>query len=306
MAAWLVYGSVVGSATNRIISVHWLASHHLWQGLYAVSAWVSPDILPPLFRLVVWLVLLVGLAWLILKRQFAPKNKQTNLPDFFKLLLLGIVIYCTQIVLSISFLDVQVRLSPRILSPVYLSLMMTLLYGVSGWWPTATVNGRRVLMAVGGVMCLAYLSSALYTFSDIRQLGEHYTSVAWHDSETIAYLQTVDGRTPYVTNGPDFIYYYTGLPVTDIPAEYQDTSLLPNEHYEEEMALLAKEKQAGSQLVYFHDMQWRWFLPTQKTLSNRNAGRGTEIGCGCRTRRSCSFRRVCMDSSPMPWRLCGG
>lgn len=268
MGAWMLYSSIMGSATNRSIAVHWISAHHFWQGVYTIAAWFSPDILPQTLRVVVWVCLLVCFAWLILKRQLMQTRSRQPVPDFFKLLLISIATYTTQIVLSISFLDVQVRLSPRILSPVFLCVMMTLLYGISVWWPSGSQSGRRVMMAVFVVLCLAYLTSAVFTFSDIQQNGEHYTSVDWRDSETVAYLQTVDGRTPYVTNGPDVIYYYTGLPIEDIPAQFHDTSLLPNEQYEMQMVELAEQLKTGTQLVYFHNMQWRWFLPSHDTVTS--------------------------------------
>lgn len=267
MVGWLVYGSLAGNATNRAWSLHWLSSHHIWQGVYTMSAWFAPDILPFPLRLVVWLTLLAGLAWFILKRQLSQVSFNGQIPDFFKLLLLTIPIYLAQIVLSISFLDVQVRLSPRILSPVYLAALLSFLYGVSVWWPEASRTGQRVVTAVGAVICLAYFTGAIYTFIDIQQHGEHYTSREWQRSETLAYLQTIDGRTPLVSNGPDLIYFYTGLPLEDIPAEFKDTSLLPNTQFEEEMAQLAKQLQRGTQLVYLDHMEWRWFLPNQDKLT---------------------------------------
>jgi hypothetical protein len=106
----------------------------------------------------------------------------------------------------------------------------------------------------------------LLTFVDIRRQGEHYTGAAWRDSQTVAFLGEQDGRTPYITNGPDIIYYHTGLPAQALPARYHDTSMLPNEAYAEELAETAGQLAGGAQLVLLQNMAWRWFLPDEARL----------------------------------------
>ncbi|HRQ37426.1 MAG TPA: glycosyltransferase family 39 protein [Chloroflexota bacterium] len=268
MLLWLLYAGQSGSATNRDLTVHWIADYHVWQGVYTVSAWSTPDNIPLLLRLVVWLVMFGSLGWLILRRHFSQAHMPAHVPDFFKLLLLNLVVYLAFIVFSISFMDIQIRLTERILSPVYLSLLLLGAYGITIWWSQAASSARRVMALAGSTLCLAYLVSMVYTFADIRQNGEHYTGVAWRDSETLAFLQASDGRTTTISNGPDIIYYYTGLPALAVPAQYHDTSMLPNEAYEAELQATAAQLASGAQLVLFQDMAWRWFLPDEPTLLN--------------------------------------
>ncbi|MCP4356427.1 MAG: hypothetical protein GY796_00205 [Chloroflexi bacterium] len=266
LTIWLSVASQVGSPTNRDVSIHWISAHHFWQGVYAISAWLAPDNLPTLLRLGVWIVLLGSLVWLIWRRQFAQTKLTRLVPHFFIMLLLSTGIYLAVIVFSISFLDVQVRLSPRIMSPVYLALLLPALYALSEWWPQATETARRIVGISGILLCLAYLVSMVYTFKEIHQNGEHYTNSSWRSSETLQFLQTSPSQEPIVSNLPDLIYFYTGNPATAIPAQFHNTSLRPNATYENEMALLAQEMAAGSQLVYFHDTNWRWFLPSEDSV----------------------------------------
>lgn len=266
MALWLLYAGQSGSATNCNLTAHWIADYHLWQGVYTVSAWSAPDNIPLPLRLLVWLVLFGSLGWLILRRHFSQVHLPAHVPDFFKLLLLNLAVYLAFIVFSISFMDIQIRLTERILSPVYLSLLLLGTYGITIWWAQAAPAARQVMALAGGILCLAYLVSMVYTFADIRQNGEHYTGVDWRDSETLAYLRGSDGRTTYISNGPDIIYYHTGLPALAVPAQYHDTSMLPNQAYEAELQALAAQLTDGAQLVLLQDMAWRWFLADEATL----------------------------------------
>lgn len=268
MLFWLLYASQSGSATNRDITTHWIADYHLWQGVYTVSAWSAPDNIPLPLRLLVWLILVCVLGWLILRRHFSQIRFPAHVPDFFKLLALNLIVYLAFIVFSISFMDIQIRLTERILSPVFLSLLLLGAYGMMVWWAQATPSARRAIALIGGVLCLAYLVSMAATFADIRQNGEHYTGVAWRDSETLAYLRGSDGRITYISNGPDIIYYHTGLPALAVPAQYHDTSMRPNQAYEAELKAMADRLANGAQLVLLQDMAWRWFLPDEPTLLN--------------------------------------
>ncbi len=269
MIVWLGCAQLQGIGTNREIAVHWISSHHLWQGVYTISAWLAPRSLPVAAQLLIWLILLGGIGRLVYRREFSRiKTGQTS-PDFFRLLWLFTGVYLAVIIFSISFLDVQVRLSPRILAPVYIALLLILLYAVSLWQPQVGRTARQVGKIMGVTLLLAYAAGAVYTFMDIRQNGEHYTGVQWQNSATIRWLQEqeADGRTPIISNGPDIIYLKTGLPAAAIPARYVNTSLRPSENYGREIAQMEKEMAAGAQLVYFNDMAWRWFLPTEEELT---------------------------------------
>ncbi|MCL4262985.1 MAG: glycosyltransferase family 39 protein [Anaerolineae bacterium] len=268
MLLWLLYASQSGNATNRDLTVHWIADYHLWQGIYTISAWSAPDNIPLALRLLVWLILVVALGWLILRHHFSQIHFPAAVPDFFKLLALNLAVYLAFIVFSISFMDIQIRLTERILSPAYLSLLLLGAYGMTVWWAQATLTARRAIALVGSALCLAYLVSMVATFADIRQNGEHYTGVDWRDSETLAYLRGSDGSTTYLSNGPDIIYYHTGLPVLAVPAQYHDTSMLPNQAYEAELQTMAAKLANGAQLILLQDMAWRWFLPDEPTLVN--------------------------------------
>jgi hypothetical protein len=148
LVLWLLAAGQAGGAGNREIAVHWVAQHHLWQALYTLSAWTAPDNLPLLARLLLWLLLVIVLIGLILRRQFAQLQVPRRIPGFFSLLGLNIIVYLAFLLFSISFLDVQIRLTERILAPVYLSL---LLLGGTGDGRLGTGAARLSLSAARSV-----------------------------------------------------------------------------------------------------------------------------------------------------------
>lgn len=189
-----------------------------------------------------------------------------------EILILGwyIVIYTTFLIFSISFIDAYTPLDDRILSPIFIPLVIILLFIFS-----------RILSAfhsVGIVKWFAILSLSLIITLQIRNLMTWtnnnyqyglpgYTDIRWVNSSIIGHISELPVDATIFTNGYDALYLWTGRFSLGFPQKYSATSLWENPSYLAELFDMAESMRVSDGfIIYFDNMAQRAYYPTKQEL----------------------------------------
>jgi len=253
---WGIRNKVVAdNATNRTMVYHPLTAENIETGIYNISEFLIPVedwrralIQIPNFFLIVAaalaLVLLVWLAFKGLKKFFQPAS---NLPEVLSfangLYIFG---YLASIFATMLFFDAATKFKLRILSPVYVSLLVLLVLFLHWAWQNRSVvlRGLIALAAVAAIALSAYDTSAFVT--KLHKGGQGYASFKWYDSEAMAFLRDLPDGTGIYTNQPGPVYLYTGRPTYVLPDRADGVTGLPREGYTEGVQALQADVLSGN------------------------------------------------------------
>lgn len=129
---------------------------------------------------------------------------------------LYIFAYLASIVASMTLFDAATKFRLRILSPVFVGLLILLV--AFGIWMR---RKQRPLVIVATILVMAisvYKQSV--TFAHWSQGGIGYASFQWYDSQAMAYLRDLPGDVSIYTNEPAAVYLYTGRGARVLPTRY--------------------------------------------------------------------------------------
>src|SRR5579859_3742544 len=222
LAAWLLRNmTVAGSFANRESVWHPVTGPALAQAVTTVGTWLLPLAVPdplPVAGTAILLVLgLVGGSLWGLRgptrtaSSAAAGESQPAAASVLRLsALLGLFIglYLGFLLVTISFYDAATPLDGRILSPIFVALLILVLVQIQ-WHFGPQFGARRVR---GPALALAALFIGLYAASSLPQVlqnyqaGINYTSREWRQSAIIRRLRAVPSDTLVYSNGPDAIY----------------------------------------------------------------------------------------------------
>jgi hypothetical protein len=182
---------------------------------YAIRGWS----MIALFGLVGILTLILTLLRARSSERKILENEILRLPLVFTLFALSYLLFIT---FSFLFSTPRNDLDARLLSPVYLSVLLIifplLTWAFSdgkpgGWltWLPALVLG--IIIAGGLVNSLDFLG-------DNYQNGSGYTSEAWKNSAVISAIQELDGDLALISNESSAILFLTGRPTYEVSERF--------------------------------------------------------------------------------------
>jgi 4-amino-4-deoxy-L-arabinose transferase-like glycosyltransferase len=253
---WGIRNKVVAdNATNRSMVYHPLTAENIQTGIYNLSEFLVPVedwrralIQIPNFFLAVSILLAIALlVWLAfkgLKKFFQPASELPEILSFTNgLYIFG---YLASILATMLFFDAATKFKLRILSPVYVSLLLLLVLFFHWTWQNRSVvlRGLIALAAVALVALSAYDTSAFVT--KLHKGGQGYASFKWYDSESMAFLRELPEGTGIYTNQPGPVYLYTGRPAYVLPDRVDGVTGLPREGYIEGVQALHEDVLSGN------------------------------------------------------------
>ncbi len=262
---WVVRNALIsGSLTNREILFHPIPGGTLRQGATTVSSWFLPVTAPTSLRLIATaafgagflLLLFAGYARLR-RRNLARmvwRDKMCALP-----LLYGVV-YAATLLGSMTFIDASTPLTNRILSPIYLVLLLAtscLIGRLAG-----AVNKKALMLSLVAVSSLvltaSYAKQSADLWWEVRTQGRRLTSREWAESETMELLRGMPAGAIVYTNEPQPVQLYTGIPAYRAPERWDSIRDQVPENYEGALSQMRMDLQApNSALVVFHPSELR-------------------------------------------------
>jgi 4-amino-4-deoxy-L-arabinose transferase-like glycosyltransferase len=257
---WAIRNQLVGgSITNRVLVWHPITGANFETALYNISTFLMPveawrrELFkaPGIFIAATVIILAAVLAWTLWKArqqliQRADASPKAPIKDGIAfpngLYIFG---YLASIFASMSFFDASTKFRLRILSPIYVSLLILLLLFGKWLW------GRRreaaiVLMAVVFAMS-AYGQAAALT--ELHKGGQGYASFQWYDSKAIAFLRALPASVRIYTNEPGAVYLYTGRGAYVLPDHFDPVTAEIRNGFEEGVGQMQSEIRSGSAVL---------------------------------------------------------
>jgi len=259
LSAWTIRNRLVAdNTTNRRLVFHALTSENIDTGIYNFSEFLMPVEawrrslmgVPNLFVVVlcgIGLALLGWVAYTGLKKFLQPQTERPEVLSFTHgLYIFG---YLMSILSSMLLFDASTKFKPRILSPIYVALLVMLVFlGCWLWQNRSTV--WRGLIAVLTVSAIFISAVDVYqVVSQLHKGGQGYASFQWYDSQAMDFLGGLPERTRIYTNQPGPVYLYTGRPSYVLPDLIDPVTTQPREGYEEGVALLQQDVLSGAAVL---------------------------------------------------------
>jgi len=259
LLGWAIRNKIVAdNATNRTLVYHPLTAENIQTGIYNISEFLvpvetwrralvqTPNVLFILLSTIT-LVLLIWVVYKGLKKFLRPATEVPEILSFTNALY--IFGYLASIVSSMLLFDASTKFKLRILSPVYVSLLILLvLLGHWAWQKRSILlRGLVVLLAIIILTLSAYDTSNFVT--KLHKGGQGYASFKWYDSEAMDFLRRLPEGTRIYTNQPGPVYLYTNRPSYVLPDLVDAVTGLPRAGYAKGVQALHKDVLSGNAVL---------------------------------------------------------
>lgn len=246
------------TATNRTFVYHPLSVENIETGIYNFSVFLMPVEtwrrammqVPNLVLVIIFAILSVLLIWLIYKgftKFFKPASETPEVLSFISALY--IFGYLASIISSMFFFDASTKFQVRILSPVFVSLLILFVFFLEKLW--------RKNKLISYILFLVFVSFSIYGTSDtitqLRKGGQGYASFQWFDSLAMEYLRGLPDDMRIYSNETPAIYLYTDRPGYVLPDLVDPVTGLPRGNFEEGLARLQDDVLSGNATLALFD-----------------------------------------------------
>jgi 4-amino-4-deoxy-L-arabinose transferase-like glycosyltransferase len=265
---------VAGSATDRSFANHPMPVLQYLKGLFnMVFQFFEPIPIPSGVATAIALLIgaiLITLIVIFFKMHFRDINWHTISIVMPIACLLLFVSYSLFLFISISFFDASTPVNTRILSPI----LVILIVGVfSTIWAVSQTLKNPILWLLFLILIATSIflkaPGAIKSAATIQENGQDFTSRKWQSSDTMAFINLVPDNETIYSNGKDVIGFYTKKQSLDLPKKKDPVTSKANSLYSEEIDSMCKAiKGKAAILVYFDQITWRWYFPTQKELES--------------------------------------
>lgn len=189
-----------------------------------------------------------------------------------EILVLGwyIAIYTTFLFFSISFIDAYTPLDDRILSPIYIPLVIILMFVFSrvlSAFHSIRIIKWFVILPLSFVIALQIRNLVFWTQSNYQYGVSGYTDIRWTNSSIMEDVSALPVESTIFTNGYDVLYLWTDRFSHGFPPKYSATTLAENKQYSAELFAMAESMRASDGfIIYFDNITQRSYYPTKQEL----------------------------------------
>jgi len=265
---WAIRNQLVAdTVTNRTFVWHPIIPEILQMGRYEVSSFLIPveawrkEIFKQPYIIEALIIIILGavLAW-ALRQTWQYISKPNQLSDMKRggkpsrevisfAVALFIFAYLASIIASMTMFDAATKFKLRILSPVYVCLLILLVY--AGIW-LRSKNRAAVI-----VLTIIFLGFSIYkqsiTMAQWSRGGLGYASFQWYDSDAMAYLRKLPSDIEIYTNEPGAVYLYVGRGAVVLPDRYDSATTLVRDGFVQGVATMQKDVNAGKAVLVIFD-----------------------------------------------------
>ncbi len=225
------------SATQRTLTPHFPNVELLKNGLSTIGRWFTSEVFGNviLFQMFIGLSL-VGLCFGVLI-QAARKGIRTGANNIALFVSVFTLTYLLFLLLSISFIDVATPLDDRILSPVFVCMVLLL----AGLGTRIRQSGVRKAVMIGLVISVGFSSQQLKSWLLINYYdGVELTSRIMRDRAIIKFVQSCSPDMVLASDTPWDFDLHLQTKALWLPRLNNMTSGLRNTNYAEEMQSLGR------------------------------------------------------------------
>ncbi len=171
-----------------------------------------------------------------------------------------VVIYMVFLVITLSFIDASVPLNSRILSVVYVPLIILFTSSLAWIWRiTSQLNGRMLLVSriVFGLFCIGLvftsISDGIIAVDQLSREGYGYANRSMTGSKAVEDIRKLPPVLIY-SNNSDGILLLTGKPATIIPTPTDPVTTLARPDYSKDVELVQQQVLEGQAVLILFDM----------------------------------------------------
>lgn len=244
-AAWFLRNvSILGAPSEKKLGWYLPGSQHVLQALSTFGGWVVPwKMAMPYVGVVLCLGVVAALLARFRRRAPVP-NTPTRVCVWFGFSYLGFVI------LSRTALDQNIAFDFRILSPLYVVVVLMLCTNIERRGPVAA--SAVVVIAIAAIVRGA---TTVPSFSSLSVAA--YTGDAWRNSPTLQHAGSLPSQTYLITNAPDPIWIWHDRVSQIIPPRSSLYSGEQNERYVRDVTAIRSATECRKGVVVFFDQPTR-------------------------------------------------
>ena len=256
-----------GNATNRTFVWHPIIAENITTGLRTVSDFLIPveswrrEVFkqPGIIEAIIIIILGTVLIWTLLKawktiskpRQASALERGGKESREVISFTVGLYIfaYLASIVSSMLMFDAATKFKLRILSPVFVGLLILLV--AFGIWMR---NKRRWLVVIATIALLVLsVNKQIVTVQNWSKSGLGYASFQWYDSDVMAHLRKLPDDVMIYTNEPAAVYLYTTRGTRVLPDRFDSATAQPRAGFEEGVADMQNDINDGRAVLALFD-----------------------------------------------------
>lgn len=244
------------SSTGRSINFHPLTISHVHQLLNTIASWFQlQGSTATIIKLTVSLLLIgffVVIGWVLIF------SKRVNEQNIAKILIVFGYIYMLFVTFSIIFLDANIPLDTRILSPLLVILLLLIAYIPKLNIPLSIriKNLSKIFVVIIPIFTIFVFLNNFPLLKQAYQNGIGFNSLAWKNFESLKYVNKLDGNYQLISNAPEPVYFYTNHEVYSLPKKFLSMQQEENLNYQSELQeLISNELIEETYFVFFHDIK---------------------------------------------------
>ncbi|MEM7393317.1 MAG: glycosyltransferase family 39 protein [Verrucomicrobiota bacterium] len=253
---WMIRNKLVAeTATSRVLAFHPVTQTRLAEGFREIANWVLPWKFAS-----VWLGAVLIVCAFILCR---PSRKQ----PMHQLLFLTATVYLAGLLTSMTLFDAHTTLRSRILSPVYIALLI----GATITLTRAASRHRGFRLGLlaflvlwipfNGYRCLKWVLKT-------HEQGQGYSGKIWSASPLMALVRKLPEDHTIASNAPDAITMLARRRAGSVPIKFKPNSAMEVDGYEEILREWHQSMPAKKGLiVWFDRVDWRFYLPSKDEVA---------------------------------------
>ncbi len=265
LTPWLARNVLVGgSATNRTLAYHPVGWEQLHLATSTVFHWLVPRHLDTTSAVIAFTVAVPTLYILSPQRRSvgmcADAFERRNAIVVRRLLFLYALATLTFLLVSMTFIDAQTGMEPRILAPLLPAAVVLATTEIwRAWHQPMRQRAARALTAVAAAALLASLAEWI---GDTREAGLGYEAHAWKVSPLLRAVEGLPSEVAVYSNYPDAISFLTGREAIGLPRLGDPTSLARNPRWASEMqAVCGRAGGRPTMVAWFSRDDVEWFVP---------------------------------------------
>lgn len=219
--AWMLHNKLVGgSATNRAMRWHPVTLSNIQRGLHEFFDFVIPmrSLWTAWYENYTFLAVLLSLFTLALLFWLLPqglryfiKPQENTKPDVLPFATaLYIFGYMGSLLVSLTLFDAATPLNDRILSPVYVAVLMMIIYFLQRVFVQGKMMSRYVSIGVALFLLAIFARSQYDMVQELRQTPTGFASWRWRESVVMEALRELPEDVDIYTNQPPAVYFWTG------------------------------------------------------------------------------------------------
>jgi len=244
------------SSTGRSLNFNPLNISHIHQLLNTISGWFQlPNTTFTILKFFIYLFVFaffLTVSWGL----FFSKSKQPH--NIGKVFTVFVIIYSLFILISIMFLDSNIPLDTRILSPVLVIFLLMIV--IANKFDFLTIyrvkNIYKVLVALIPIFTIVVFLNNFALVKQAYQNGIGFNSLAWKNFESLKYVNKLNGDYLLISNAPEPVFYYTNHEVYSLPKKFLSMQQEENVNYQAEIQeLISTELVQNTYFIFFHDIK---------------------------------------------------